>query len=323
MFRQGIVQNCVFWVSLLVFLTGGGAMAHADNFPSKPIKIYFGYKAGGSAHTSLQAMTRALETILDTPIVLIEKSGAGATIAGGHVAHAKPDGYTLGLIKSTTITTAPHELQLSYSPADDLTHLFAYAGPPSAFTVKADAQWKTWQEFIAYAKASPGQVSWTATAVTGTQYLLMQHIGKLEGIDWHGVPAKGGSEAMKLVLGGQVVGYASSGSHVSHINSGSARALLDFGAKSSLPGTPTIEEVGYKGLAIKGEPYIIVAPKGLPKEISEKLIAAMLKATQASEYTNVIKKLNMQPMNLYGEDLEKALSEGSGLVNMLLASAKK
>ncbi len=322
MFRQRIARNCVFWISLLLLISGGGSVASAADYPSKPIKIYFGYKAGGSAHTSLQALARALESTLNTPIVLIEKSGAGATIAGGHVAHAKPDGYTLGLIKSTTITTAPHELELSYSPTEDLSHLFAYAGPPSAFTVKTDAPWKTWQDFITYAKSAPGQVSWTATAVTGTQYLLMQHIGKLEGIDWHGVPSKGGSEAMKLVLGGQVAGYASSGSHISHIKSGSARALLDFGTKSSFPETPTIEEIGYKGLAIKGEPYIIVAPKELPKEISEKLIAAMLKATQAPEYINVIEKLNMQPMNIYGQDLENALSEGSDLVKMLLASAK-
>lgn len=300
-----------------------GSAVAADKFPTKPIKIYYGYKAGGSCHTSLQPLAKSLETILGQPIVLVEQSGASATIAGGVVVKAKPDGYTLGVIKSTTITTAPLELKLPYSPAADLLHLYAYAGPASGFAVKADAPWKTWKEYIDYAKANPGKVAWTATGSTGTEYLLMQHIGKLEGIQWNGVPSSGGSEAMKLVLGGQVSGYAASGSHVPQIASGNARELVDFGATSPYPGVPTLQEIGYKGLVIKGEPYIIVAPKGLPEDIKSTLVGALDQATQSPEYLNVVERLDMQPVNLHGEPLEKMLSEGSILVKMLLESAGK
>ena len=309
-----------FFVTLLIALLLA-VPAMAADYPSKPIKIYYGYRAGGTAHTSLQPLARALEEILDTPVVLVEKSGAGATIAGGLVSRAKPDGYTLGLIKSTTITTAPHELKLPYSPSLDLTHLFAYAGPASAFAVRADAPWQNWEEFIDFANQNPGKAAWTATAKTGTQYLLMKHIGKMEGIDWNGVPVKGGSNAMKLVLGGQVDGYASSGSHVSHVKSGSARVLVDFGIKSSFAGVPTLEGLGYKGLAIKGEPYIIVGPKGLPEDIRDTLVAAFIQAAQAPEYVKIAQKFNMQQMNLHGDELEAMLTEGSALVTMLLESA--
>ena len=253
----------------------------------------------------------------------MEKPGDGASLAGGVVVNAKPDGYTLGVIKSTTINTAPLELKLPYSPVADLTHLYAYAGPASGFAVKADAPWQTWREFLDYAKNNPGKVAWTATGSTGTQFLLMQHIGKLEGIQWNGVPAEGGSAAMKLVLGGQVAGYAASGSHVPQIKSGNARELVDFGAKSTFEGVPTLEELGYNGLVIKGEPYIFVAPKGLPEDIQTKLVAAITEAVQSPEYLSIVEKMDMQPVNLTGEELQNLISEGSELVNMLMKSAGK
>lgn len=306
---------------IMTGLTAGAASA--AEYPSKPIKIYYGYGAGGTCHTSLQPLAKGLEKILGQSIVLVEKPGASATIAGGVVSKAKPDGYTLGVIKSTTITTAPHVLKLPYSPSDDLIQLFAYAGPASGFAVKADAPWNSWQEFVEYAKSNPGKVAWTATGSTGTQFLLMQHIAKLEGIKWNGVPAKGGSAAMKLVLGGQVSGYAGSGSHIPQIKSGNAKELVDFGAKSAFPDVPTLEELGYKGLSIKGEPYIIVAPKNLPEDIATQLVSAIEEATQAPEYIALVEKLNLQPVNLYGSDLSEMLTEGSSLVNMLLKSAGK
>lgn len=323
------LKKCYFGICRIAF-TGlflgsffvGSAMA-ADTYPNKPIKIYYGYKAGGSCHTSLQPLAKALEKILGQSVVLQEKPGASATIAGGVVSKAKPDGYTLGVIKSTTITTAPYELKLPYSPSEDLLHLFAYAGPASGFAVKVDAPWQSWKEYIEYAKANPGKVAWTATGSTGTQYLLMEHIGKLEGIKWNGVPAAGGSAAMKLVLGGQVSGYAASGSHVPQIQSGNARELVDFGVTSPFPGVPTLEELGYKGLAIKGEPYIIVAPKGLPEDIKTTLVDAIAQATQTEDYLKLVDRLNMQPVNLHGEKLEEMLNEGSVLVKMLLESAGK
>lgn len=307
--------------AMFAVLLAGSVMA-AD-YPEKPIKIYFGYKAGGACHTSLQPLAMSMEKSLGQPVILVEKPGAGATLAGGMVSKAKPDGYTLGVIKSTTITTAPHELKLPYSPADDLIHLYAYAGPASGFAVKADAPWQTWQEFIAYAKANPGKVAWTATGATGTQYLLMQHIGKQEGIDWNGVPSESGGAAMKLVLGGQVAGYAASGSHVPQVKSGNARALVDFGEKSIFPGVPTLEDLGYKGLAIQAEPYIFVAPKGLPADIQGKLVHAIEQATKSPEFAELVEKLEMQVVNVQGEELEAMLVRGSNLVTMLLKSAGK
>lgn len=313
----------VVFASLLLFSMGASNVVAETRYPTKPITIYYGYKAGGTCHVSLQPLAQALEKALGQPVVLVEKPGASATIAGGTVSKAKPDGYTLGVIKSTTITTAPYELKLPYSPATDLMHLYAYAGPASGFAVRADAPWKTWREFLDYAKANPGKVAWTATGSTGTEFLLMEYIAKQEGVQWNGVPSAGGAESMKLVLGGQVAGYASSGSHIPHVKSGNARLLVAFGSNSPIPGVPTLEELGYQGLTIEAEPYIIVAPKGVPGDIQAKLVSALDKATAAPEYLTTVERIDMQPVNLKGADLQKRISDGSALVAKLLKAAGK
>lgn len=300
-----------------------GAQCAFAGYPEKPIKVYYGYSAGGTCHTSLQPLMKAFEKEIGTPVALVEKKGASATICGGAVSKAKPDGYTLGVIKATTITTAPHVLRLPYSPSSDLTHIYAYAGPPSGFAVKADASWKTWKEYIAYAKENPGKVAWTAVGTTGTQFLVMKYIGEKEGIKWNGVPAQGGSAAMKLVLGGQVTGYAGSGSHIPQIKSGNARELLDFGDKSAFEGVPTIAEEGYPQLTIHGEPYIIVGPKELPADIEEKIVTALEKAAKDSSYLDIVEKLDMQPANLSGKQLEEMLSSSGKLVEMLLQASNQ
>lgn len=318
----------MFHLAAVGLFAGGLMLAHASSavaaeYPTKPIKVYYGYKAGGTNHTSLQPLAQTLEKILGKPVVLVEKAGAGATLAGGTVAKAKPDGYSLGVIKTTTITTAPYELKLPYSPADDLVHLYAYAGPASGFTVKADAPWKTWQEFVAYAKANPNKVAWTASSNTATEFLVMDYIGKKEGIQWNGVPSEGGSEAMKMVLGGQVAGYAASGSHVSQIKSGAARELLHFGETSTFPGVPTLKDIGYGELLIKGEPYLFVAPKGLPDDIKAKLVNALSEAVKNPDYLGVIERIDMEPANLSGQALEDLLSNNAKTIKMLLQTTGK
>ena len=107
------------------------------------------------------------------------------------------------------------------------------------------------------------------------------------------------------------------------IQAGNAKELVDFGVTSPFPGVPTLEELGYKGLAIKGEPYIIVAPKALPEDIKTTLVDAIAKATQSEEYLKLVERPNMQPVNLQGPELENMLNDGSILVTMLLKSAGK
>ena len=316
-----IVLCSVAFFSILAFT--GITLALAENYPSKPIKAYYGYKTGGTCYLSFQALCKEAEKILGQPITLIEKSGATATICGGTVASSKPDGYTIGVVKSTTIVNAPYQFKLPYSTYDDLTHIYAYSGPAAGFTVRKDYPINTWKEFIEYARKNPGKVSWGSSGAMGNVPLVTQYIGKLENIQWNEVPCSGGAEAMKLVLGGQVDGYASSGSHVIHIEGGRAKLLVDYMDSRTYPDVPTLEELGYAGLSIGKAPYIVIAPKNLPLDIRAKLEDAFHKAANSPEYKKLEEKLEMRPVNLSGKDLETFLGKHRETIEKILKELGK
>lgn len=301
------------------FLTvAGPASVWADSYPSKPIKAFYGYKTGGTCYISFQALCKEAEKILGQPLVLVEKSGATATICGGTVASSAPDGYTIGVVKSTTIANAPYQYKLPYSTMDDLTHIYAYSGPAAGFTVRKDYPLNTWEELIEYARKNPGKVSWTSSGAMSNEPLITEYIGKIEGIKWNHVPCAGGAEAMKLVLGGQVDGYAAAGSHVIHIEGGRAKMLADYMDARTYPDVPTLEELGYKGLGIGNAPYIVIGPKNLPPDIRKTLEDAFEKAAKSPGYLEVEKRLEMRSSGLKGKELEDFLKNAQTTIEKIL-----
>jgi len=302
----------------LAITVSGVTGAWADSYPSKPIKAYFGYKTGGTCYLSFQALCKEAEKFLGQPLVLVEKSGATATVCGGTVAKAKPDGYTIGCVKSTTIVNAPHQYKLPYNTFDDIDHIYAYAGPAAGFCVRKDYPINTWKKFIEYARSNPGKVSWTSSGSMGNAHLITEYIGKLENIKWNPVPCKGGAAAMKLVLGGQVDGYAGSGSHVIHVEAGRAKLLVDYMDSRTYPDVPTLEDLGYKGLAIGKAPYIVIGPKNLPPDVRKKLEDAFEKASKSPGFTEVQNRLHMRPVNLKGKELEVFLKNADVTISKIL-----
>jgi tripartite-type tricarboxylate transporter receptor subunit TctC len=307
-----------FAVCFFLLIVAGPASVWADSYPSRSIKAFYGYAAGGTCYISFQALCKEAEKILKQPLVLVEKSGATATICGGTVARSNPDGYTIGVVKSTTIVNAPYQYKLPYSPMDDLTHIYAYSSPAAGFTVKKDYPLNTWKELIEYARKNPGKVSWASSGAMGNVPLITEYIGKIEGIQWNHVPCKGGAEAMKLLLGGQVDGYASSGSHVIHIAAGRAKLLADYMDTRTYPDVPTLEELGYEGLAIGKAPYIVIGPKNLPPNIRKTLEDAFEKASKSPAYLEVEKRLEMRSVGLKGKELEDFLKNTKVTIEKIL-----
>ena len=130
------------------------AMGFAE-YPEKPITAYYGYKTGGACYISFNALIKGAMEVLGETIVMKEKAGATATICAGTVSKAKPDGYTIGIIKSTTITNAPFVYKLPYDSFNDLTFIYAYAGPAGGFVVNAENPATTWEEFLENVRQNP------------------------------------------------------------------------------------------------------------------------------------------------------------------------
>ena len=169
-------------------------------FPEKPIKLVVGFRAGGGTDTLATALAKEMETILGQPVVKEIKAGAGGGKAAAAVKKAEPDGYTLVMAVTPTFAFNP-----AYAPKktpytkDDFDYLETIAkAQQEAVYARTDAPYNTWAEMLAYAKKGN---KLTYSAVTPFDKLLTKYVSKKEGVTIKSIPTKGGSGAVKNVLG--------------------------------------------------------------------------------------------------------------------------
>ena len=199
-----IKKGCaLFWVVTLVAVFSVTAVQNAAAaWPEKPITITIPFSAGGSTDGCARALAPAMQKVLGQQIVLINKTGGGGTVAMAILAGKKPDGYYLSIGTSSAIFRFPVLRKHTYKPLASFSPIYAFAFPPSATIVRADAPWKTWEEFIAYAKANPGKIKYGTLGTGSPMHVGMLVAEKKHNIDWIHVPYKGSQPTVTALLGG-------------------------------------------------------------------------------------------------------------------------
>lgn len=311
-------KTMMFVTALLSAVVFGHTAFAATDFPKEPIKMLYGYKSGGTAYISAQALAVAAEPLFGQPIVLEERPGATASICAAAVAKAKKDGYTIGVIKSTTAVNAPMQFKLPYNTFEDLEFILAYGSPTAALVVKKDFPADTWQEFVEMVKKRPGTIKIATSGPMSNTTLIMEYIGMKEGLKWNMLGTSGGAEAMKLLLGGQVDAYAGSGSQAIHVDQGTCKVLLDYMKKPTYPGVPTLADIGYADLQVGEAPYIIVAPKGIPDDVRDKLVATFTKAAKSDQFRTTVAKIYLTDYTESAETLVEALKKEDAVFRKIL-----
>ncbi len=315
------LSPCKKVLSVLVLsvcmLYTGQAMAETD-FPTGPIKLVYGYKSGGTAYISSQALATAAEAIFKQSIVLEERPGATATIAANIISKAKKDGYTLGVIKSTTAINAPMQFKLPYKTFEDLEFILAFGSPTAALVVRKDHPANTWQEFVAMVKEKPGKIKIATSGHMSNTTLVMDYIAMKEGLKWNLLGTSGGAEAMKLLIGGQIDAYAGSGSQAIHVDQGTCKVLLDYMKTPTYPGIPTLSDIGYPELQIGEAPYIVIAPKGIPEDVRQKLVKVFTEAATSSTFRDAVAKIYLTDYTKSGEELVADLKKEDATFRKIL-----
>jgi len=253
--------------------------AIAQSWPSKPVKIVVPFGPGGPADIYARILGQELTEALKQQFVIENKAGAGGTIGADIVAKAAPDGYTL-LMMSNTLTT--NETLLANKPYGLMRDLVAVAPVNSSdlvMVISPSVKATTLSELIALAKAQPGKLAY-ASAGPGTPYHLAGELFKtMTGTDILHVPHKNSGEARNDVMGGHVqIMFDAVTAMKGNIDAGQVRALGTTGEQRStvLPDVPTVSEAGVPGY----EATIwlgIMAPKGTPPEIVDRLNAEIAK----------------------------------------------
>lgn len=248
---------------------------------SQPIRLLVGYSAGGPVDQGARLFSVALGKELGTTIMVDNKPGANATMAGSEVVRAKPDGLTLWFAASPTITITPNVMsKIPFDPAKDLTPVAPVLSYYNVLVVNNNEPYKSTQELVAYGKAHPQKLNYGSAGVGGSNHLGALLFAKRSGIEMNHIPYKGNAPAMTDVIGGQlnmmldIISTAST-----YIHSGKVRAIAVTSPQrnASLPNVPTFAESGIDGLKgfDVGGWYGVYGPKGMAPELVAKLNKAV------------------------------------------------
>ena len=243
----------------------------------QPIRLIVGYAAGGPVDQGARLFGQALSKELGIPVMVENKTGANATIAGTEVVRAKPDGLTLWFAASPTITISPNVMsKMPFDPAKDLAPVAPILSYYNVLVVNNNEPYKNVRELVTKAKANPGKLAYGSAGVGGSNHLGALLFTKRSGIDMNHIPYKGNAPAMTDVFGGQlnmmldIISTAST-----YIHSGKVRAIAVTSPQrnASLPDVPTFAESGIEGLKgfDVGGWYGVYAPKGMSPELVAKL----------------------------------------------------
>lgn len=263
-------------VGPLIAITVAGH-AVAQNYPTRPIRLVVPFAPGGNIDITARAMAPGLSETLGQTIVVDNRGGAGGIIGTDLVAKSAPDGYTLVLASSGTVTVAPSLYsKMPYDPVKDLTPIVLLSYVPIVLVVNPALHAKSVKDFIALAKSRPGKMT-MSSAGNGTTNQLAGELFQLEtGVKFIHVPYKGSGPALIDLMGGQVdMLFDQLSASSNFIRTGKLRALVVAGDKRNavIPDVPTMTEIGLKNCDA-GTFTALMAPAGLSRDIIAKLNAA-------------------------------------------------
>ena len=245
------------------------AMAQS-NFPSRPIKLICPWPAGGSTDAVMRAIAESASRILNNPVIIENKGGAGGMLGPNELVSAKPDGYTLSQLPMG-ILRIPHMQKTLFDPLADFTYVACLTGYTFGIVVRSDSPIKSIKDLVDYAKANPGKFTYGSTGNGTTPHLAVEEFAMKAGIKLQHVPFKGNAEGMQAILGGHIMSHSDATGWGPHVEAGTCRLLATYGSKRTKrwPNAPTLNELGYD--TVSDSPFGVGAPKGMDPAITRKL----------------------------------------------------
>jgi tripartite-type tricarboxylate transporter receptor subunit TctC len=280
------------------------ASAALAQYPTKPITIVVGFEPGGGTDTTARIVQGPLGEQVGQQIVVENRAGAGGNIAVDHVAKAAPDGYTLVLANVGALAVNPHILKTPYDPLKDLTPISMAAEFANVLVVQPALAVNSVADFVKLAKAKPATITYASSGIGGAGHLSGELLRRMASIDIVHVPYKGGGPAMQGFLGGQVDSFfATPISSISQIRAGKAKAVATTGSKRAalMPEVPTIAESGYQGYEALNW-YGFLGPKGMQKDIVERLNKELVKALAHPQVVAALHKTGTEPKSSTAEE---------------------
>ena len=267
--------------ALIAAVLGAGVgAAHAQPFPSKPIKLIIGFPPGGGADAVARPLAEVMSRHLGQPVLVDNKPGAGTTIASAAAARAAPDGYTI-FLGSAGLHGGLAALYKDFKyEGKDYTPITRVTTAPLVLAVANDLGVRSVADLIAKAKAEPGKLNYASSGIGGTPHLAGLFFARLAGANMVHVPYKGGAQAIQGIVGGETqLTFGTPPSVMPLAKAGRLRAIAVTTAERSplFPELPSIAESGVKGYDFSFW-FGLYGPAGLPAELVDRLFDAASKA---------------------------------------------
>ena len=268
-------------------------VAHAQTtWPTKAITMIVPFPPGGLADLVARPVAEAMSRELGQPVVIENKAGAGGGIGMAQAAKARPDGYTI-LMALSSLTVIPEaDVVLARAPMfalADLRPIARFTADPTVLAVRADAPWKTVQQFVDDAKKRPGAINYGSSGSYGTMHVPMEILSQNAGIKMTHIPFTGAGPAVVALLGGQIDAVSSGPATVlQQVKAGKLRVIGHWGTTQlgSMPDVPSLKDAGFNSEYAQWSGLFI--PAAVPEPIAQRLRAAAKAAALDAKVKEVI-----------------------------------
>ena len=320
--RRHLLQTAAALAAPALAPAGLLGQARAQSFPVRPIKLVIAFPAGGPTDITMRSLADNASKILGQAVIIENKPGAGSTLPAQLLQSTAADGYTLAQIPLGVFRLG-YTTKISWDPVKDISYVINLTGYAFGIVVPADSPFKTWADFVAYAKANPGKLTYGSTGTLTSPHLTTELLAQKAGIELLHVPYKGSADLMLAVVSGQLMAAVDSTGFATQVEAGKLRVLNTWGDKrlSKFPNAPTLKELGYD--IVQNSPFGIGVPKGTPPEVVKRLHDAFKKAMEEPSYVEALARYDMLPNYMSSADYsrfaqdtlgrEKALIEKLGL----------
>jgi len=274
-------------------------LAHAQTYPSKPIRLVVPFAPGGTSTIVARSVAAEMEKTLGQSFVIDNKGGGGGNPAMLDVARAEPDGYTLLITHIGSLALNPFLYSnLPFDVNRDFVHVSLLAKVPNIFVVHESVPAKDLREFVALAKKEPGKLYYGSAGNGSAGHLAMEYLKLVAGIQLQHVPYKGtGPNLIDLIAGRTQATSAGTPPLMPHVKSGKLRVIGVGNPKrlASLPDVPTVAEQGYPGFETS-QWYGLSAPAKTPPAIVKRLADEAAKAVKTSAVIDRFKPDDAEPI---------------------------
>jgi len=300
----------MFAALLVALLSPVLALAQDGKYPARAVTLVVPYPPGGSNDVFARELGRRLSEAWKQSVVVDNKPGAGGAIGAAFVSRAKPDGYTIMLLSSSFTTGSAIDPNIPFDPVKGFTDIGMVAKGPMILSVRNGLPVKTFPEFLAYARAHPGQLSFGSSGVGSTNHFATELLEDAANIKMTHVPYKGMAPAVTDVMGERVdVLIASAPSIYPQVKAGRVRALGVTSARpfAPIPGLPALAEHGVPGYTFELW-WGVMGPPGMPDDVVQKVNRDMNAILASDDMKKIIQREGAEPAPMSSAEFTRTVA---------------